>query len=73
MISELSVDILLYIYALLTMCEVKMAGFWPSSFSFAFWSIKDLLYGRKITPKNFTFMGTKWANLAPTTLNYMVA
>ena len=25
------------------------------------WSIKDLLYGKKITPKNFTFAGTKRA------------
>ena len=23
------------------------------------WSIKDLLYGQKITPKNFAFAGTK--------------
>ena len=25
------------------------------------WSIKDLLYGQEITPKNFAFAGTKWA------------
>ena len=24
------------------------------------WSIKGLLYGQKITPKNFTFAGIKW-------------
>ena len=71
------------IYALLTTREVKMAGYWPSSY-FAFlwtktksrsiktqkkergqypailteqaWSIKDLLYGQKVTnvyPRDF--------------------
>ena len=28
------------------------------------WSIKDLLYGQKITPKNFAFAGTKQAILS---------
>ena len=40
-----------YKYGLLTKCEVKMAGYWPSSFFACLWtetksrSIKDLLYG----------------------------
>ena len=38
-------------YGLLTKCEVKMAGYWPSPFFATVflneqtWSIKDLLYG----------------------------
>ena len=40
-------------YGLLTKSEVKMAGYWPSSFFFLHpavlteqaWSIKDLVYG----------------------------
>ena len=72
-----------FIYALLTKREVKMAGYWPSSFFFAFlWmetksrsiktrkkergqypailteqgrSIKDLLYGQKVTPLKYLF------------------
>ena len=42
-------------YGLLTKCEVKMAGYWPSAFLVCLWSetksrsrnsqIKDLLYG----------------------------
>ena len=31
------------------------------------WSIKNLLYGQKITPNNFVFAGTKWA--IPSRLN----
>ena len=50
------------IYALLTKREVKMAGYWPSSFfekergqypailTKQAWSIKDLFYGQKVTP-----------------------
>ena len=76
------------VYALLTKREVKMDGYWPSSFfcvrvimdrdevevnknaekergqypailTKQAWSIKDLLYGQKITPNNFAFAGTK--------------
>ena len=48
-----------------------MAGDWPSFCCFCqmiqliltkqAWSIKNLLYGQEITPKNFAFAGTKWA------------
>ena len=59
-------------YGLLTKCEVKMAGYWPSSFFACLWtetesrsintqisshwSMKDLLYGFR---GNFS-SGTRW-------------
>ena len=35
--------------------------------------IKDLLYGQKITPKNFAFMGSKWEILDQPILPAQVA
>ena len=34
-------------------------GQYPAILTEQAWSIKDLLYGQKITPKNFAFAGTK--------------
>ena len=39
----------------------KERGQYPGISTEKAWSIKDLLYGQKVTPKNFAFMGTKWA------------
>ena len=37
----------------------KEQGQYPTILSEQAWSIKDILYGQKITPKNFAFVGTK--------------
>ena len=37
----------------------KEQGQYPAILTGQAWSIKGLLYGQKITPKNFTFAGTK--------------
>ena len=37
----------------------KEQGQYPAILTEQAWSIKDLLYGQKITPKNFAFAGTK--------------
>ena len=37
----------------------KKEGQYPTILTEQAWSIKDLLYGQKITPKNFAFAGTK--------------
>ena len=37
----------------------KERGQYPVILTEQAWSIKDLLYGQKITPKNFAFAGTK--------------
>ena len=41
--------------------EVKMEGRgqYPGILTEQAWSVKDLLYDQKITPKNFAFAGTK--------------
>ena len=39
----------------------KKRGQYPAILTEQVWSIKDLLYGQKITPKNFAFAGTKRA------------
>ena len=37
----------------------KERGQYPAILTEQAWSIKDILYGEKITPKNFAFAGTK--------------
>ena len=37
-----------------------MDGQYPAILTEQAWLIKGLLYGQKITPKNFAFMGAKW-------------
>ena len=37
----------------------KERGQYPAILTEQAWSIKDLLYGQKITPKNFAFAGTR--------------
>ena len=37
----------------------KERGYYPAILTEQAWSIKDLLYGQKITPKNIAFAGTK--------------
>ena len=37
----------------------KEQGEYPAILTEQAWPIKDLLYGQKITPKNFAFAGTK--------------
>ena len=42
----------------------KERGQYPAILTEQAWSVKDLLHGQKITPKNFAFAGTKreiWA------------
>ena len=39
----------------------KEQGQYPAILTKQAWSIKNLLYGQKITPKNFAFGVTKWA------------
>ena len=39
--------------------QKKERGQHPAILTKQAWSIKDLLYGPKITPKNFAFAGTK--------------
>ena len=39
--------------------NTKERGQYPAILTEQAWSIKDLLYGQKITPKNFAFAGTK--------------
>ena len=41
--------------------HIKERGHYPATLIEQAWSIKDLLYRQKITPKNFAFVGTKWA------------
>ena len=38
---------------------IKELGQYPAILTKQAWSMKDLLYGQKITPKNFVFAGTK--------------
>ena len=42
----------------------KEQGQYPAILIKQAWSIKNLLYGQKITPKNFAFAGTKWKILS---------
>ena len=37
----------------------KERGQYPAILTEQAWSIKDLLYGQKLTPENFAFAGTK--------------
>ena len=56
-----------YICVIDQACPVNMAGYWPKNelgqYPFILieqaQSIEDLLYGQKITQKNFAFAGTK--------------
>ena len=49
-------------YALLTKREVKMAGYWPSSF-LHFWSMKDfIMWPKDYAKKEFRFCGTNAGN-----------
>ena len=43
--------------------NAKKKGEYPPNLNEQALSIKDLLYGQKITPKNFAFLGTKRAIL----------
>ena len=43
--------------------DKKEQGQYPAILTKQAWSIKDSLYGQKITPKNFTFAGRKQAQV----------
>ena len=39
--------------------DIKEQGQYPAILTEQAWSTKDLLYGQKVTPKNFALAGTK--------------
>jgi len=44
----MSVEMFIHMYGLLTKCEVKMAGYWPSSFFVCLWTETE---SRSINPQ----------------------